>query len=213
MKRIEYKAGQVISGLVFLEEVDPYRHPSRDTRKARFRCYCGNEFEAIISHIKNSNTTSCGCYFTKKLMERNKTHGLTKHSLYNVWARAKSRCYDMGGKDYKNYGGRGIVMCDEWLNDFKPFYDWAMVNGYAVGLQIDRENNDGDYEPSNCRFVTQATNCQNKRNNKLNWVLVKEIRGIKLSVPETTLADLALTYSVSAQTISSIIKNKIWKEK
>ena len=103
-------------------------------------------------------------------------HNLRHHPLYDVWKSMKYRCHNPNNRVYKYYGGRGIAVCRGWLNNFKAFYDWAISNGYEKGLQLDRENNDSDYKPSNCRFVTSAVNNQNKRNNKLNWGLVKGIR-------------------------------------
>ena len=77
----------------------------------------------------------------------------------------KARCYNANNPYYYNYGGRGISICDEWLNDFSSFYNWAVNNGYKDTLFIDRINNNGNYEPSNCRWVTPKENSNNKRNN------------------------------------------------
>lgn len=90
-------------------------------------------------------------------------HGLKNHSLYSVWRNMKQRCNNKNNPEYKNYGGRGITICDEWLNDFKVFYDFCMANGWKDGLQIDRTNNDGNYEPKNVGFVTSSVNNLNKR--------------------------------------------------
>lgn len=91
-------------------------------------------------------------------------HGLSKTKLYNVWCAMKRRCYNTNVKDYKNYGGRGIKVCDEWLN-YVPFYNWAVSNGYKEGLTIDRIDNDKDYEPNNCRWISKVENTIKKRNN------------------------------------------------
>ncbi len=82
--------------------------------------------------------------------------------LYSRYHKIKERCYNPNSKSYKRYGGRGIKMCDEWLNDFKSFESWAIANGYAPELAIDRIDNDGDYSPENCRFITLAENNQNR---------------------------------------------------
>jgi len=74
----------------------------------------------------------------------------------------KARCYKKEDINFHRYGGRGITVCNEWLNDFKTFYSWAIVNGYNEGLDIDRIDNDGNYELSNCRFITRSNNCLNK---------------------------------------------------
>jgi hypothetical protein len=88
-----------------------------------------------------------------------------KHKLlYSVWSTMKMRCYNPKRDRYKNYGGRGIIVCDEWLHNPKAFIQWALNNGYKQDLQIDRIDNDGNYEPSNCRFVTQTVNMRNRSN-------------------------------------------------
>ena len=82
-----------------------------------------------------------------------------------MWHGIKQRCYYTKNIGYKDYGGRGITICDEWINDFQAFYDWSILNGYKKGLQIDRIDVNGNYEPSNCRWVDKFTNANNKRSN------------------------------------------------
>lgn len=105
------------------------------------------------------------------------THGQTNGGvstrIYNVWALIKQRCINRKHVFYKHYGGRGISVCEEWLN-FEPFQRWALENGYADDLQIDRIDNDGNYEPSNCRFVTRADSVWNRRNTR--WLSVDGIK-------------------------------------
>lgn len=88
-----------------------------------------------------------------------------KHPLYTVWNGIKRRCYDPDQPCYSNYGGRGITMCDAWL-DVKSFIEWGICNGWSHGLQLDRKDNDGNYEPSNCHFVTPSQNARNTRSNR-----------------------------------------------
>ena len=83
--------------------------------------------------------------------------------LYPVWSSMKRRCYNKNTYGYEHYGGRGIVVCDEWLHDSESFIDWALLSGWSRGLYFDRINNDGNYEPSNCRFVTPQTSSCNTR--------------------------------------------------
>jgi hypothetical protein len=88
---------------------------------------------------------------------------MSRTKIYKVWAAMKQRCGNENDKSYNNYGGRGITVCDEWREDFQAFYDWATANGYKEGLQIDRVDNDGDYEPGNCQWTTKKINLRNKR--------------------------------------------------
>ena len=93
------------------------------------------------------------------------THGDSQTKLYKTYQRMKNRCYRKNFPHYEIYGGRGIKICDEWLNDFVKFKDWALKNGYKEGLSIDRINVNGDYEPSNCQWITMEEQANNKRNN------------------------------------------------
>lgn len=90
-------------------------------------------------------------------------HSLSHHRIHSIWRGIKTRTLNQKNKCYKNYGSRGITICDEWKNSFKSFYDWAMSNGYDDNLTIDRINNNGNYEPSNCRFTDSYTQAKNTR--------------------------------------------------
>ena len=103
-------------------------------------------------------------------------HGLTGHPLYSRWNNMKSRCHNPNNPSYKDYGARGITVCDEWRNDFKAFYDWSMANGYQDDLTIDRTDNDRGYSPDNCRWVTMEVQCTNRRDYDHNAALVKRMR-------------------------------------
>ena len=93
------------------------------------------------------------------------THGLRKHPLYSVWDNMKARCYRIKNNRYHNYGARGITVCDQWKNSFENFYNWAINNGYTSGLTLDRIDNNKNYTPSNCRFVDNRTQCNNRTSN------------------------------------------------
>lgn len=95
----------------------------------------------------------------------NNKHGLCKTRLYSIYMNMKTRCYNKNNSHYKYYGKRGIKVCNEWLHDFQAFYDWSMSNGYNDNLTIDRINVDGNYEPDNCRWITQHDQCYNTRYN------------------------------------------------
>ena len=113
--------------------------------------------------LLTKSTLSCGCYNKELVKKVNVKHNMSYSKLYKVWQGMKTRCYNPNFIYYCNYGSRGITICNEWLNDFKSFYDWAIDNGYKEGLTIDRINNDGNYEPSNCRWITRAEQNRNQR--------------------------------------------------
>lgn len=129
-------------------------------------CDCGEERDVLRGNLVKGRQTSCGCYVREINSKRMTTHGESKSHLYIVWAAMKRRCYNPNSKDYKNYGGRGIILCPEWKENFTLFRDWAIKNGYKQGLQIDRKDTNGNYEPSNCRWVTQIENENNRRDTK-----------------------------------------------
>jgi len=89
-----------------------------------------------------------------------------EHKLHPIWRGMKARCYNPKALKYKHYGARGIEICDEWRNSYQKFYDWAINNGYVEGLTLDRINVNGNYEPTNCRWVTKTIQNRNKRNNR-----------------------------------------------
>ena len=89
-------------------------------------------------------------------------HGLDNHPLYKKWRNMKYRCYNTNDTRFHVYGGKGIIVCDEWKNDFMAFYSWAISHGWQKELWIDRIDTNGNYEPSNCRFVTESESSENK---------------------------------------------------
>lgn len=134
------------------------------------KCDCGNEVFVSAQHLKDGRTHSCGCYF--KDLKPNIKHGMTDHRLYRIYNNMKNRCLNKDFHNYERYGGRGILICDEWLEDFKNFSEWALNNGYKENLTIDRINNDGNYCPENCRWVDlhiQSTNQRIHKNNKTGY--------------------------------------------
>jgi len=100
----------------------------------------------------------------------NYVHGLTEHPLYRIWGGIKGRCYYKCSRAYRSHGGRGIRVCQEWLESFPAFFDWAIANGWKRGLDLGRIDNDGDYSPDNCRFETRSQNNRNKRSNRLETI-------------------------------------------
>lgn len=130
------------------------------------KCDCGNTKIIVGSSLTNNMTYSCGCYNREEARKRRTKHNLSYNKLYKVWSGMKTRCYNKNFIYYCNYGGRGITICDEWKNDFLNFYNWSISNGYKDGLTIDRINNDGNYEPNNCKWSTRAEQNRNMRKRK-----------------------------------------------
>lgn len=129
-------------------------------------CDCGITKEVRLSDIKNGASTNCGCKRKATMSAKNTTHGLSNHPLNRIWRGLIERCYYEKHRAFDRYGGRGIAVCEEWRYDFMAFYSWAMANGWQPGLEIDRKDNDGNYEPANCRCVTQLVNSRNKSSNR-----------------------------------------------
>lgn len=129
------------------------------------QCECGNICIIDRNSLRFKRTQSCGCIKNELWLEARTTHNHSKTKLYNVWCGIKRRCYNTHQKSYKDYGAKGIIMCDEWLNDFQTFYYWALGNGYKEGLSIDRINTKGNYEPLNCRWIDKKGQARNKTTN------------------------------------------------
>ena len=128
------------------------------------QCDCGNTVKATGNNLRCGHVQSCGCQ--SKDYSNVIKHGLTGIGPYNTWNAMKQRCYNPNHQRFQDWGGRGITICDEWKNDFLAFYKWSMANGYKKGLSIDRINNNGNYEPSNCRWVDVKIQNSNKRTSK-----------------------------------------------
>ena len=136
--------------------------------KARWlcRCECGNECIVHSSSLKSGNTKSCGCIRREVSHDKAVTHGMSKTPLFAVWWAMLSRCNNPNNHSYKNYGARGIKVCDEWLNPSK-FFDWAAENGYSSGLTIERIDVNKGYGPDNCKWIPKDEQARNKTNNRM----------------------------------------------
>lgn len=130
------------------------------TRFGIFECsICKVHFKAGIGRVKYTGQDKC---HSCSASIRGTRHGNHKDKIYNTWSMMKQRCKNKNNTSYKHYGGRGISYCEEW-NSFESFKNWALSNGYEDSLEIDRIDNNGNYEPSNCRFVNRSINTQNTR--------------------------------------------------
>ena len=146
--------GQRFGSLVVLEHVG--------RGKWKCRCDCGNECVKHSTLLRNGVSNNCGCMTGKKISANDTKHGGCGTKLYQVWKSMRQRCTNPNNKDYPDYGGKGITVCDEW-QDFGVFRDWALMNGYREGLSIDRIDTTEGYSPSNCRWTNVGTQAWNRR--------------------------------------------------
>ena len=144
------------------------------------RCDCRNVCTVNGVHLRRGYTQSCGC-LRRENSGCTPKHGLSSSKIYGVWQRMRHRCFNKNDKNFSQYGGRGIKVCDEWRNDFQAFYDCVskLEHFGEEGYSFDRINNDGNYEPSNVRWATMKEQNRNRRSN-----VVVEYKGKKVSLKE-----------------------------
>ena len=174
----EDETGKQYGRLTVLERCEDMVTPNgRNHITWRCQCLCGNVVVVRGDNLRSGQTTSCGCKHIEQAREiglngdYSRTHGCSHSRLYHVWGGMKQRVLNQKYSRYKDYGGRGITICDEWKNDFAAFAEWAIAHGYddqaAKGqCTIDRIDNDKGYSPENCRWVSMAVQATNKRPRK-----------------------------------------------
>lgn len=171
-------------------------------------CDCGTKKPIRYQYLNNGDAVSCGCRMKETQYENGSKnqlkHGFKrrgkKHPLYQTWYGMIRRCYKSKCPNYKRYGGRGIVVCDEWRSDPGIFIKWAINNGWKPGLEIDREDNNNSYSPSNCRFVTRIQNCRNQRSN----------RRITINNATKTMVEWCEIYDRYYRTVNARINTNGW---
>ena len=169
------------------------------------KCDCGNDFRTTSTYLRRGFSTSCGCKTQEKSRESHKTHGLSDNKLYQVWKNMKARCDNPNSREYHNYGGRNIKVCQEWKDNFQAFYDWAIQSGYdftaAFGeCTLDRINVNEDYYPQNCRWITNKKQQNNKRDNTY----------IEYDGKTKTLAEWSEITGINYSTLTYRIKKSHW---
>lgn len=172
------------------------------------RCECGVEKPMRAEWLRSGRVKSCGCMRGKLSAAAHITHGMSGTKEYEAWCDLKGRCLNIRNKEYFRYGGRGIKVCERWLNSFEKFF--ADMGECPESHEIDRRSVDGDYEPSNCRWVPYITQMRNLRTTKLSMEKARAIRKFRIDgVPYRRLREM---FGILDGTISAVIKNRIWKE-
>jgi len=156
-------------------------------------CECGNTKTILSYNLISGKSKSCGCVRGNKLRLFSKTHGESKTRIYGIYKGMKQRCYNKNTPAYRYYGGKGIEICFDWLNDFLKFKNWSIDNGYLHGKSIDRINPNGNYCPENCRWV----DVEKQQNNKLNSFF------LSIDGEKKTIAEWADSNNINKQTLYS----------
>lgn len=165
-------------------------------------CQCKNKTKKLIrsSALISGESKSCGCLQKELAIIQNTTHGKTNSHLYSVWRGMKGRIFNKNARYYKYYGGRGIKICNEWIN-FENFYEWSINNGYQEGLTIERKDVNGDYCPENCKWATMKEQANNRRTNHF----------IEFNGKIQSMSDWAKEINIPYQTLKSRINSMGWE--
>lgn len=202
-----------IGNKYFYLTVIGYQYDQYGKRCFKCICDCSNEYLVIPKHLLDGKVKSCGCKHKELSREAAIIHGAYSHGkperLYRVYRSMIERCYDPKNCSYKNYGGRGIKVCQEWKDNYPAFKKWAFLNGYEENKSrkdqsIDRINNDGNYEPGNCRWATAKEQRANQRSHKIH----KRRAMIILNGKMYPKRDICLKYGISVETFDYRVKHK-----
>jgi transcription elongation factor Elf1 len=194
--RTKALVGEFINGFELVEYLGGILKHGKKNRYGNFKCpYCEKIFKTSFIDVKRKNKISCGC---KRIFSPNRIkHGMCGTKVYRAWSDIKGRCLNKNNEYYNDYGGRGITVCDEWM-EFAPFYEWSINNGFDDKLEIDRIHVNGNYEPENCRWVTRCVNVQNTRllckNNNTGYRGVRLIKRKKGNIYQANIRNNCSTF-------------------
>lgn len=203
MRQERYKCGDIVGRLTLLEKL----RPEGKDKHSRWLCRCSCGVETVVSHnnlARQRQCKKCGAAI-------NKTHGMSDTGLYEAWSHMKQRCLNPNDRNYHNYGGRGIAVCDEWMA-FDPFKEWSLKNGYSPSLSLDRIDNDKGYYPENCRWADRKTQTNNRRNTIYITAYGKTLPcaewARKTGIPTNTLRGRIMSGWTSEDAVSKPVKRK-----
>jgi len=200
-------AGQRFTRLVVLDHAG-IKQPRGRCAKWRCLCDCGKEKTVASDHLKKGLIRSCGCIKVELIVSTFTKHGLAGSPEYSAWLSLINRCTNPNHKSFAGYGGRGISVCDSWMNSVEAFLK-DMGRRPSPQHSIDRKNNDGNYEPGNCRWAIQSEQNRNKRCTRLNVDIVRKIRA--LAKDSHRLCEIARMLNVPYTSVKNVVLGYIWK--
>lgn len=184
--------GKIVGRLTVIEELE--------NKKFVVSCSCGTIKEVSAPDIKYERIKSCGCIRREQIIDRNKTHSLSKHPLHTTWSNMKGRCYNPGNDRYYRYGLRGILVCDEWKENFKAFFDWAVKNGWSLELTLERKRINENYCPENCKWIAASLQQKNTSRSRI----------VKYNGESRTISDWADHLGIMRSTLFARINIYKW---
>lgn len=193
-KRLDVVEGQIFNRWTIIREVDA----NGSSRRFLCKCDCGSISVVSINHLRNNRSKSCGCLHKEIASKSSTTHGKSDSKIYSLYHGIKKRCYNPKSIGFKYWGGKGIKMCDVWLESFKVFEEWALSHGYEEGLSIERIDNDKDYCEENCIFIPRCEQPlnQSKREDNTSGYTGVYISGVHNNVFKAQIDHNKKTYRI-----------------